>query len=291
LGITALMSGDVAAAVAHHEDAARLEDIPRDRAQTQIVGQDQSVSFRSYFAMSLWLAGQAARAQHMIEQSVRFAEDGGHVGSLGYALTHAIIVAQGLGLSDQAAAWTERLVERATEYRLDMWRDYATFYAAVSNLATGPDASVDDAFKARTGLRNRSVGLMMASQDLRAADLLLDHERITEAVIWLDFAESSLAPGRECWSLPEHYRLRGRVAATARDYDQAISFTRQAVQSAEHSGALALQLKAAVQLVNFQVAAGHVPEMTSISLLVTARDGCDTLPGWTEALELLARFS
>jgi class 3 adenylate cyclase len=287
LGITALMNGDAREALARHAEAEAMENIPRDRAQAQIVGQDQSVSFRSYYGLTLWLSGQGTRAWATIQDSIRLAREGGHPGSLGYGLTHAILGALGLGQREMAQTWCAELFDKASEFRLGMWRDYALRFQGLIDLAIG--GGTEHLLAARQALAGRGVGLFAAYADLMAADLLLDRGALDDAAQWLARGKAALQPGHECWAAPEALRIGGRLAALQGDQAGAADLTARALARATEGGLLAFALKAAVQGVDLANAAGRAPDLRGLGLLAAQIEGPDELPALRSAKALLGR--
>jgi hypothetical protein len=275
------MNGDIATALLKHDEAAALEDVPRDRAQSQIVGQDQSVSFRSYYGLTLWLAGQAQRAWATIEESIQLARQGGHHGSLGYGLTHAILAAIGLGKSQAAHSLTQELLEKASEYRLGMWRDYALRYQALERvIATGDDTPMQDA---RTALSRRSVGLFAAFLDAATASALISHGALDRARTWLERASTGLFDGSESWAAPEVLRVESALAAATGDDRGALALLDRAATRARESGAAAFELKC------LTTAPDAAPDrLFALKALMERLDPPQDLPGAALAHAILA---
>jgi class 3 adenylate cyclase len=287
LGITALMNGDAREALARHAQAAGMEDIARDRQQAQIVGQDQSVSFRSYYGLTLWLAGQGARGWTTIQDSIRLAHEGGHPGSLGYGLTHAIVAALGLGQVQAADDWCTELLAKAAEYRLGMWRDYALRFQGLAEIAKG--GGPGPFAEARQALTARSVGLFAPYLDITAADLFLDRGDLDEAERWLRLGNAALNLGREAWAAPEALRVAGRLAAIRGDAAAAAALTEQAISRARDGGLLAFALKAAVQSAQIAQSAGKTADASCLSELLGQIDPIDAMPGVAAAQTFLAQ--
>jgi hypothetical protein len=92
LAITTLMSGDYRAAHDFHRQALPFRDSTSDREFVRVTGQDQQVSFNSYYALNLWALGNTDDAWARADESLTLAREARHVSSLGYAYMHAVLL-------------------------------------------------------------------------------------------------------------------------------------------------------------------------------------------------------
>lgn len=207
--ITAVMSGDLAEGLRWHEEAAKLQHPERDRAFAKVVGQDQSVSFRSYYSINLWALGRTEDACRLADESIALSKETGHVNSLGYAYMHATIVAL-CANRPIFPELTEEMIAFSTEHRMQMWREFGHQFRAIHQLGDGNMSALADLTSARKALRARNANLFSSLLALAAADRLLTHGRGSEADALIAEASTTIDASGERFALAEKGRINGR---------------------------------------------------------------------------------
>ena len=206
--ITAVMAGDFATALSRHEEAAQFQDPDRDRAFAKIVGQDQTVSFRSYYAINLWAVGRGDEAWRLANESIRLGKAAGHVNSLGYGYMHAAIVALCAGLPEFRTL-TDEMIAFCTEHRLEMWREFALQFDAIDRLGKGDASALTDIKAARQALATRHAYVFSSLLAVEAASRLIALTRLDEAQSLIEEAHQLIATSGECFAEAETHRVRG----------------------------------------------------------------------------------
>jgi class 3 adenylate cyclase len=212
LGITALMAGDVAGALARHEEAKLLHDAARDRDFIKIVGQDQSVSFRSYYALSLWAAGQIEAARRTAIESIDLAKRGGHPGSLAYGLMHAAVAAICLRDDRLRDEWIAALIAIATEHRAEMWLDYGRRFDVNRRLHEGDLSALAELDQTRDALERRYARLLTGLIDADSIEALIAMGDLDHAQRLLASALQRLALTHERFGEPALLRAKQMLA-------------------------------------------------------------------------------
>ncbi|MCE9521879.1 MAG: AAA family ATPase, partial [Alphaproteobacteria bacterium] len=238
--ITAVMGGDFAAGLQWHQNALALQDPARDRAFAKVVGQDQTVSFRSYYAINLWALGNADKAWYLAEESIQLGKSTGHINSLGYGYMHATLVAL-CARRPEFRHMTDEMIAFSTEHRLQMWREFGLQFEAIRRLGDGDMEALADLKSARDALAKRDAHLFSSLLALEAADRLVRQNRLDDAHLLVNEARRIIDATGERYAQAECHRLQGLVnAATGRDPKPAFD---EALTVARHQGATAWELR------------------------------------------------
>jgi tetratricopeptide (TPR) repeat protein len=236
LAMTALMGGDFAEALRRHDEAFALHDPDPDRAFTRVVGQEQSVSSRSYHAINLWVVGREDEAWQRAEESVRLAKEIDHANSLGYGFMHATLVAL-CARRPEFPSLTAELIAISTEHRLQMWREFGLQFDAIRRLGDGDLAALADLKTARAALASRHAHLFSSLLALEAAHRLIAHGHANEALPLIDEAEAIIEASGERYAEAEYHRVRAlHLSATGANAEPAFA---EALRIARGQGAKA----------------------------------------------------
>jgi class 3 adenylate cyclase len=247
LAITALMSGDCSESLRHHTRALEFRNLERDRDFVRVTGQDQSVSFNSYYAINLWLSGDEATGLAHARQSIELARQVGHVNSLGYGYMHASLL---LVLADDESrhAMVADMLGFVREHRLELWWDYARQFDALLKLQGGDRSALAALNGARASLRDRNARLFSATLALEAARHLLELGDDDLARAMVADASATIHDTHEGISEPELLRLQARLATRASRPDEARTQAQAAIRLAERAGAVTWKRRAAADL-------------------------------------------
>ncbi|MEQ1866102.1 MAG: AAA family ATPase, partial [Micropepsaceae bacterium] len=229
--ITAVMVGDFATALSRHEEAAQFQNPDRDRAFAKIVGQDQTVSFRSYYAINLWAVGRSDEAWRLADESIRLGKAAGHVNSLGYGYMHAAIVALCAG-RPEFRTLTDEMIAFCTEHRLEMWREFALQFDAIDRLGKDDASALTDLKAARRALATRHAYVFSSLLAVESARRLIAMARLDEAQSLIEEAHQLIATSGECFAEAEAHRVRGlwhaaKGLSPQSDFDAARATARQ----------------------------------------------------------------
>jgi tetratricopeptide (TPR) repeat protein len=238
LAITALMSGDYRAAHDFHRQALPFRDSTSDREFVRVTGQDQQVSFNSYYALNLWALGNPDEAWARADESLTLAREARHVSSLGYAYMHAVLLSL-LANRPERDDLIAEMRRFTTEHRLELWRGYAEQFLAITQLTGNTDQALAALEQARAGLKARNAGLFSSTLAVEAAKRLLASGRSAEAGIFLDEAEALIEATGERFDEPEYHRLRGlHCLAQGNGAELSRQHLERAATCAEERGAL-----------------------------------------------------
>lgn len=248
IAITAFITADFPTSQREHEAAGRLHVPARDSAFIKIVGQDQSVSFRSYYALNLWALGEVELAREMADESIRIAIAAAHANSLGYGLAHAVTLAFADGDLEKAKKLVVQLLACAGEHRLGMWLDFAKRYETNLRLAAGDRDALPDFFARRAALEARHTGLFAAFIDIEGARLMTALGLVSEARALVDGAQARIRVTGECWAEPEAHRVEGLIALASGDRTRAAQCFERAIARADAQSAVSWRRRAQADL-------------------------------------------
>ena len=210
LAISALMAGRSLEAMSRHQEAYDLQNLTRDRDFVKVTGQDQAVSFNSYYSINLWVQGQSETGWERAKESVSLAKEAKHVNSLGYAYMHAALLAI-LSRQPEAETLAAEMLAFTTEHRLDMWRDFALQFLALHQIEKDASGALNNLKSARLALAARDANLFAGTLALEAVQRLLSINKCNEARNLVVEAQALLKSTNECFSEPELYRLQGEI--------------------------------------------------------------------------------
>ncbi len=237
LAITALMSGDYRGALEFHRKAFAFRDSSSDRDFVRVTGQDQHVSFNSYYALNLWALGQTEDAWARADESLALAREARHVNSLGYAYMHAVMLSL-LADRPERDALIAEMLHFTTEHRLELWRGYAEQFQAIAGLPGDTAGALRKLERSRAGLKARNASLFSSTLAVDAAERLLAAGHATEAMNLLDEAEALIEATGERYAEPEFHRIRGlTLLAAGHDREEARSHLRSAARLGAERGA------------------------------------------------------
>lgn len=238
LAITSLMAGDCIASLAHHEAALAFRDDNRDREFVNVTGQDQSVSFNSYYAINLWVLGYGEEAWRRAVESISRAKTTGHVNSLGYAYMHATLLAL-LSNNPERDNLIGEMKEFTAEHRMELWYDFARQFDAITQIESAqPDAEKNLSI-ARKALASRNAGLFSSTLALHAADSLLAQAKLVEAGALLEEAAVIIAATGERFAEPNLLRLQGLLQLALGNLTQGKALLTRALTLSDQTKAVA----------------------------------------------------
>ena len=209
LAISQMMIGALSEARENHDQAMAIHDPERDSALASVVGQDQSIGVRAYFALNLWCLGHPEQAWRMADDCLTRSRNTTHTNSRAYGfLHHLVFLALVAPHPAKATELCQDLVQTATEHGMAMWRDLALFFDGNLQLS-GKDqgAAMTRLRSAKASLAARNVRLFGPFLDADCARKLAPLGRIKEAREFLEAAKATMAASKERWTEAEVHRV------------------------------------------------------------------------------------
>ncbi len=273
LGIAAFWRGDFPTAIHHLRRA-----LGRYGAQQRDALYDSGIYSYVFGFCALWTTGRLREAFALRDEAFAVAERRADPYSLSAVLAFASMMAHDCGEVSNARNWSLRLMQLAEEQHLyAYWAPGAVAYGRALLAEGRYDEALDTI---RIGLeRYRVLGLMASYgyYHYYLAIALLEADRDAEAA-------TAIAGGLElCRSLyarfhePELVRLRGRIELRRGERQRAEQSFRAALALAEAEGALAFELRAAIDLAELEGNGPHARDARTRLARVHARiDDVDT---------------
>lgn len=249
VGISAVLTSELVDGRSHLERALALYEADAHRPLATRFGHDIRATAMSWRAMALWLLGETDDARDGAEETVAWARETGHVGSLMFALSHASLTLLHCGDLAKTHAFTDELIAVAEDKGTLYWKAYGQVLQGWTQVLTGDAAAAVERIGA--GLAAiRSTGATaygpFSQCGLAQANLALG--RLDEARRCIEEARMAAEASGERWGEPEIHRLAGEVALAMGDTVQAgQSFTR-ALEIARARQARSFELRAAKSL-------------------------------------------
>jgi len=278
-GLSALMTGDSAAAVDDARRAIALYQPKRDRALAFLYGHDVRIAAQSNLALGLWHRGQAEQSLQLGREAIAAAGAFGHANTLAFALAQGGLLSNALcrrapAVEEHAA----RLLDVAKEFDLQFWTVFARYYLGWARAAQGRDeegvALMQDFLTRLLAMNFRLWTPFMFAQ------LAEVHGRLgafDEGLRLLDQGKA-IMEGGERWLEAEHHRVNGGLMKAKSMEREAEACCRLGLEIARGQEAKLLELRAATSLARLWQGQGKVAE---------ARDLLAPIYGWfTEGFDL-----
>lgn len=143
--------GEPATSLPHLEEAIRLYDVTRHGPSRFRVGPDTGIVARVASALTLWLAGDPAKATARMDDALAQALDLGHPFSEAYALYHSAYLTVARGRFEECLTRSEELRAVASENEYAIWETLATVLEGVA--LTGLGSLEEGVAKTEAGIR------------------------------------------------------------------------------------------------------------------------------------------
>ncbi len=257
LGQTSMHRGELLAARKHLEQALAL---PIDADDANRLREAPRVA--AYLAWVLWYGGQADQAVRHAEQALVYAKRAASPHSSAFALGFAAWLYVMRGDLDRAGVLTQQQLQQCAEHGLPYWRCWGEFTEGLL-IARGGDgrsglARMDRAIQDFFAM-DANVGLPQFLDLYAQACLEAGHHAKAQAALAAS-AELVQRTGNG-YQAAETARLQGELAwamdGSEGGGQQASAHLERALHMAEHSGALALQLRAATSLARLSLQRGQ----------------------------------
>lgn len=221
----------------------------RHRSNAYVYGHDPATTFYAYRAVNLWILGFPEQAEATIDALQSLMSDSNHRLSITYAWTMCSHVFQLTGKVDRVLSIAQKGRSLAKEANLPMFGAFADTQYGWALTETGEIERGIELMSA--GLeRWDSAGGGAYRPYIRGvlADVYRRHGSPSAASELLRYAEREIEEGGERSFEPETYRLQGEVTATLGDHAVAMRRFERAKKLARESGALSLELRAAISI-------------------------------------------
>jgi predicted ATPase len=250
MGVSLLLTGDIAEGRGHLDQAIALYDPAEHRPLAARFGQDNAVSILARRSLALWLLGYPEAALRDADGALRNARETGQAATLMFALFHTSIPHALCGNRAAAAAQAQELVALAEEKGSLFWKAYGMVSQGwVLALAGRASDATEILTSWMTALRTTGATIWMPFfLHLARADAGLGQ---FEAA-WRCIGEAITAAetAKEKWGEAEIHRTAGEIALMSPEPDavKAQAHFERAIAIARAQQAKSWELRAATSL-------------------------------------------
>jgi predicted ATPase len=252
MGISLLLTGDIAEGRAHHDQAMVLYDPVEHRPLATRFGQDLGVAILTFRGTALWLLGYPEAALAHSTQALKDAREIGQAATLMYALNHTtMFVHIPCGSYAAAKAALEEVVALADEKGALFWKALGTMNQACVLTLTGKASDAIQMFTSgiaaypATGATVwRPLHLSHLARAYAALGQFEDAWRCIGEVI------TAVETTNERWVEAEVHRTGGEIALLSPDPDaaKAEAYFERALAVARQQQAKSWELRAAMSM-------------------------------------------
>ena len=252
MGMSPLLTGEVAAGRAHFDRALALYDPTEHRPLATRFGQDVGVAILSFRSLALWLLGYPDAALADANHTLKDAREIGQAATLMYALNNTAIFAHiHCGNYKAAKAELEELVVLANEKGAPYWKALATIN---KGLLLALDGKESDAIKTITSgmaaYQSTGATLYRPQHLSYLASAYAKVGQFEEAWRCISEAMTAVETTKENWYEAEANRVAGEVALKLPEPDaaKAEAYFQRALKLARQQQAKSWELRAAMSL-------------------------------------------
>ncbi|HVJ43019.1 MAG TPA: winged helix-turn-helix domain-containing protein [Dongiaceae bacterium] len=211
---------------------------------------DVDIVGRSHLARVLWLQGKYRESLSMAARSLQEARSDGHLMTLSFVLTEAVIPLYLLAGDETAAkSCTEMLFNEKTSAGPNIWQTYGRCFDAIILMRSyGIEAGQYRFLAALADLRAANFFIQAPLILGMYAELLVESGCYDQALASVDEALGRCDAHEDRWFRPELLRIKARIMAARSAMEDAQSCLKAALDCAERQGALTWQLRTATQL-------------------------------------------
>ena len=264
MGISLMMTGDIAKAQAHCDLAFALYDPADHRLLATRFAVDARVAVWSYRSLSLWIFGHPDAALADAEQALRDAREIGQAATLMYALFHTAYFAYFHCRNYPATnALLHELIALADEKGAAFWKAGGEMLQGCVLAFTGKPS--DAVHTITTGLgawRSTGATLFIPEHLSCLARALAELGQLDDAWRCIGEAMMAMDTTKEKWAEAEVHRVAGEIALKSPDPDAAKAEAnfQQALTIARQQQAKSWELRAAMSLARLWRDQGKVRE-------------------------------
>jgi len=295
IGVSRLLTGDIAEGRAHLDRAIVLFDPLEHRPLATRFGHDVRVSILSFRSLALWLLGYPDSAQAGADRGIREAHEIGHAATLMFGLFWPTLTHIHCGKYAATIAQADELIKLAGEKGAPLWKAGGMVLQGCASALAG-ETSNAVLFLASSLPGFRSTGttvltpFVLSNLGMAYAGL----EQFEDAWRSIDEAMTTVEATGERWFEAEIHRTAGEIALLSpeRDTAKAQTYFERALEIARTQQARSWELRAATSLARFWRDQGKRAEAHALLAPVYGwfTEGLDTLD-LKEARALLAELA
>jgi class 3 adenylate cyclase/predicted ATPase len=251
MGISLLLTGDIAEGRAHFDQAIALYDPAEHRTLATRFGQDAGVTILSFRSMALWVLGHPAAALADADQALEGAVQIGQAATLMLALTLALRINIYCGNYTAANALSDKLVALAEEKSASLWKAAGMmdqgFLLALTGEARNAVQVITSAIAAWQSTGS-TLWMPLFLTFLARAFAELDH--FNDAWRCIEEAMTTAERTKERWCEAEVHRTAGEITLMSpeRDVAKAEAYFERALAVARAQQAKSWELRAAMSM-------------------------------------------
>ena len=251
MGISLLVTGDIAEGRGHLDQAIALYDPAEHRPLATRFGQDVGVAILAYRSWALWLLGYPEAALRDADDALRNAREIGQAATLMYALYHASIPYTLCGNRAAAAAQAQELVALAEEKGSLFWKAYGMVSQGCVLALTGRASDATEMLiSGMAALRTTGATLWMPFFLPHLARAHAELGQFEAAWRCIGEAMTAAETTKEKWCEAEIHRTAGEIALMSPEPDaaKAQAHFERAIAIARAQKAKSWELRAATSL-------------------------------------------
>jgi len=276
---TALYTGEFERAKDYLDKSFNHYDPEKHHTHAETYGQDPGMALMTHGSWILWHLGFPDRARKSANNGLKHARERRHPFSLVFALYVGSVVFYLCREVQTVRERVEEAIELADEYKLPMWKTWATPLRGWVLVKQGQTEKGIELI--RGGLaESRSAGLEVhRSYHLSLlAEACGDAGRIEEGLKALDEAIGMADEKEQRFYEAELHRIRGEFLMRGGEVTAAETAFQKALETARRQGALSLELRATMSLSRFWKKRGGKDEARRILAAIYSRftEGFDT---------------
>ena len=252
MGMSLLLTGEVAAGRAHLDRALALYDPTEHRPLATRFGQDVGVAILSFRSLALWLLGYPDAALADANHALKDAREIGQAATLMYALNNTTqFVHIPCGDHKAAKAELDGLVALANEKGAPYWKALATINKGVLLAVDGnPLDAIKMFISGMAAYRSTGATLYLPQHLSYLASAYAEVSQFEEAWRCISEAMTAVETTKERWCEAEVNRVAGEIALLSPEPDaaKAEAHFERALAVARQQQAKSLELRAAMSL-------------------------------------------
>ncbi len=231
---------------------------------------DPWVNAGSYKSWALWFLGFPKQAHEESQRAIAAAESLNHPFSLALALSFSAWLHQFSGDVENTLIAAERAQAISREQGFLFWVGWHKVMISWSRgVGQKDENAIDDIRQGIVDWRAQGSELGSAYFHQLLADVALVHRKFDVAEDALDEADRLSGITGEAFSVPEHYRLRGRLALRRNEPIIAEAHLRKAIEVASEQSARLFELRSTTRLSRLLRSSGRAGE--ALEILTAAR--------------------
>lgn len=262
--------GEYARVIEHADAGLALYDQALERELCLILQSAPTVHILSARANALWMQGKQSEAEHGMERMIELARSLSHPPSLAAALAYKCFFFNYSSDHERILMASQELLTLSTREGYALWHAVADLYKTAAILGLDPDNGKANAVLMQVQVMRQTGALVTdPSTSVLCAKALRHIHRLEEALAECDQALNTARRGEVMVMVPDVYRMKGDVLADLGRTDEADHSYSKAVQHARDQGAVPLELRALIALLNHrQLNHGSVESKEELQLLV-----------------------